>query len=75
MMKKDNSGISSVALVDTTDVTEKIEVQYNTITVLYPYMIGSLPVYNNYGGGKMGVIVTVDGNGVTSVNVPLLAFK
>lgn len=72
---KTDSGLSSVPLVSSTGTTEKIDVQYNTITIVYPYVVGGTPVYNNYGGGKMGISITVDGNGVSSVNVPLLAFK
>jgi hypothetical protein len=57
----------------TTD--EKIDVKYNSINILLPYEVGGTAVYGNYGGGKLGVTITVDGNGITSVNVPLLAFK
>ncbi len=71
---KSDSGLASVDLVKE-DKTEKIDVQYNSITVVYPYVVGGTPVYSNYGGGKMGITITIDGNGVSYVNVPLLAFK
>lgn len=72
---KASSGISSIPLVTTTGKDEKINVQYNSITIVYPYVVGWTPVYNNYGWGKMGITITVDGNGISYANVPLLAFK
>lgn len=71
---KSDLGLASVDLVKE-DTTEKIDVQYNSITIVYPYVVGGMPVYANYGGGKMGITITIDGNGVSYVNVPLLAFK
>lgn len=73
VMDTAESWLSGVILMSGSD--EKIEVQYNNITIIYPYLVGATAVYSNYGGGKMGVSVTVDGNGISSVNVPLLAFK
>jgi hypothetical protein len=72
---KSTSGISSIPLVTNTGKDEKINVQYNSITIIYPYVIGWTPVYNNYGWGKMWISITVDGNGISYANVPLLAFK
>lgn len=71
---KSDSALSSVTLIKD-DKDEKINVQYNSITIIYPYVIGGTAIYNNYGGGKMGISITVDGNGVSYANVPLLAFK
>jgi hypothetical protein len=71
---KSDSALSSVTLIKDTK-EEKIDVQYNNITIVYPYVVGGKAIYNNYGGGKMGITITVDGNGVSYANVPLLAFK
>lgn len=57
------------------DSDEKIDVKYNSINILLPYEVGGSPVYGNYGGDKLGVTITVDGNGISNVSVPLLAFK
>ena len=74
---KAGSALSWVTLIkdDKDDKKEKIDVQYNSITIIYPYVIGDSAIYNNNGWGKMGIMITIDGNGVNSVNVPLLAFK
>jgi hypothetical protein len=71
---KSDSALSSVTLIKDTK-EEKIDVQYNSITIIYPYVVGGTAIYNNYGGGKMGISITVDGNGISYANVPLLAFK
>jgi len=71
---KSDSALSSVTLIKDTK-EEKIDVQYNSITIVYPYVVGGTAIYNNYGGGKMGISITVDGNGISYANVPLLAFK
>ncbi len=71
---KSDSGLSSVTLIKDTK-EEKIDVQYNSITIIYPYIVGGTAIYNNYGWGKMGITITVDGNGISYANVPLLAFK
>jgi hypothetical protein len=71
---KSDSALSSVDLIKG-NKDEKIDVQYNSITIIYPYIIGGTAIYSNYGGDKMGISITVDGNGVSSVNVPMLAFK
>ena len=74
---KAGSALSWVTLIkdNNDDKKEKIDVQYNSITIIYPYVIGDSAIYNNNGWGKMGIMITIDGNGVNSVNVPLLAFK
>lgn len=69
-----DSALSGIDLVSTSS-GEKIDVQYNSISVLYPYLVWDAAIYNNYGGGKMWVVVTVDGDGVSYVSIPLLAFK
>lgn len=70
-----DTGLAWVTLIQWDKDNEKIEVQYNSITILYPYMIWWVPVYANYGWGKMWVTITVDWKGVSSVSVPLLTFK
>jgi hypothetical protein len=37
---KASSGISSIPLVTATGKDEKINVQYNSITIVYPYVVG-----------------------------------
>ena len=71
---KTDSALSSITLVDW-EKDEKINVQYNSITIVYPYVVGGTPIYTNYGWGKMWISITIDGNGVSYANVPLLAFK
>lgn len=68
-------GLAGVEMIQSTGTDENIEVKYTTINILLPYEIGGTPVYSNYGGGKLGVTITVDGNGISNVSVPLLAFK
>lgn len=68
-------GLAGVEMLPSSGTDEHIDVKYNTINILLPYEIGGTPVYSNYGGGKLGVTITVDGNGISNVSVPLLAFK
>ncbi len=70
------SSLSSIEMISGSTATgsEKIETKYNTITIVFPYMVGDTPIYMNY-AGQMGATVMVDGNGVVSANAQLLAFK
>lgn len=70
-----DKGLAGITLIKWDKENEKIEVQYNSITILYPYVIGWVDVYGSFGNGKMGISITVDGQGINSVLVPLLAFK
>ena len=53
---------------------EHLETLYNSVTIVYPYIVNGKALYSNYGGWKMWVSITVDSNGISSVHVPLLAF-
>jgi hypothetical protein len=47
-----SSSLSGVSLVSGSK-DEKINIEYNTITIIYPYVVGGTAIYNNYGGDKM----------------------
>lgn len=64
---------NDIVIIEDSETPEKIEREYYSFSILFPYTINGQPVYNQYGQAA-GVTVEVSANGVMSANVQLLPF-
>lgn len=59
--------------IDDTDPIS-VEREYTTFSILFPYMINGILVYNQY-GNQAGITVEINSDGVMSFNAQLLLFR